>query len=54
MFAVTAIPFASVLLAMGRASHEVQHEWTLTGSEVAWSAALVLFFVLLKAQYLLF
>jgi CBS domain containing-hemolysin-like protein len=36
---------------MGTASHEVQHEWTLTGSEVAWSAALVLFFVLLNAFF---
>jgi len=36
---------------MGSASHEVQHEWTLTGSEVAWSAALVLFFVLLNAFF---
>ena len=36
---------------MGTASHEVQHEWTLTGAEVAWSAALVLFFVLLNAFF---
>jgi CBS domain containing-hemolysin-like protein len=36
---------------LGTASHEVQHEWTLTGSEVAWSAALVLFFVLLNAFF---
>ncbi|MCE2692937.1 MAG: hemolysin family protein [Verrucomicrobiota bacterium] len=48
---MTATFFASVLLAMGTASHEVQHEWTLTGSEVAWSAALVLFFVLLNAFF---
>jgi CBS domain containing-hemolysin-like protein len=48
---VTATFFASVLLAIGTASHEVQHEWTLTGSEVAWSAALVLFFVLLNAFF---
>jgi CBS domain containing-hemolysin-like protein len=48
---VTASFFASVLLALGTASHEVQHEWTLTGSEVAWSAALVLFFVLLNAFF---
>lgn len=48
---MTATFFASVLLAIGTASHEVQHEWTLTGSEVAWSAALVLFFVLLNAFF---
>jgi CBS domain containing-hemolysin-like protein len=48
---VTATFLASELLAMGTASHEVQHEWTLTGAEVAWSAALVLFFVLLNAFF---
>ncbi len=40
-----------LLLAMGSASHEVLHEWNLTASEVAWSAALVLFFVLLNAFF---
>jgi len=38
------------LLAMGD-SHVVQHEWTLSGAEIAWSAALVLFFVLLNAFF---
>ena len=42
---------ASALLAMGTASHEVQHEWTLSGAELAWSAALVLLFVLLNAFF---
>lgn len=42
--------FLSPLLAMG-GSHEVLHEWNLTPGELAWSAALVLFFVLLNAFF---
>ncbi|HCN29771.1 MAG TPA: hypothetical protein DIT64_13705 [Verrucomicrobiales bacterium] len=38
------------VLALG-GSHEVLHEWNLTAGEVAWSAALVLFFVLLNAFF---
>lgn len=39
------------VLAMGGAPREVLHEWNLTGGEIAWSAALVLFFVLLNAFF---
>lgn len=39
------------VLAMGGGSHEVLHEWNLTPTELAWSAALVLFFVLLNAFF---
>lgn len=42
--------FLPSLLAMG-GSHEVLHEWNLTPGELAWSAALVLFFVLLNAFF---
>lgn len=39
------------VLAMGGAPREVLHEWNLSASEIAWSAALVLFFVLLNAFF---
>lgn len=45
------LPFDPLpLLALG-SSHEVLHEWNLTAGEVAWSAVLVLFFVLLNAFF---
>ncbi len=39
------------LLAMGGGTREVLHEWNLTAGEIGWSAALVLFFVLLNAFF---
>lgn len=32
-------------------THAIEHEWNLTGGEIAWSAFLVLFFVLLNAFF---
>ncbi len=37
-------------LALG-GTHAIEHEWSLTGGEIAWSAFLVLFFVLLNAFF---
>lgn len=37
-------------LALG-GSHAIEHEWNLSGTEIAWSAFLVLFFVLLNAFF---
>jgi CBS domain containing-hemolysin-like protein len=37
-------------LAIG-GSHAIEHEWNLSGTEIAWSAFLVLFFVLLNAFF---
>lgn len=37
-------------LALG-GTHAIEHEWNLTGGEIAWSAFLVLFFVLLNAFF---
>lgn len=36
---------------LGAAAHTVEHEWNLTGGELMWSAAAVMFFVLLNAFF---
>lgn len=41
----------SVFLAAGDSAHPVQHEWNLSANELFWSAALVMFFVLLNAFF---
>lgn len=45
---MTALPH--IPLALG-GKHAIEHEWSLSGSEIAWSAFLVLFFVLLNAFF---
>jgi CBS domain containing-hemolysin-like protein len=42
---------SSSLLALAGGAHEVLHEWNHTPGELAWSALLVLFFVLLNAFF---
>ncbi len=44
------VPLPLLPFALG-GSHTIEHEWNLSGSEVAWSAVLVLFFVLLNAFF---